>query len=135
MYKTARLLLILTVSLYACGGSSTNNLSREEILQKGAQLYTTNGCNICHSLDGSIVYGPSLNDIYMKEITVIRDGREQTLQADRKYLIRAITDPRYEKDVEYRNKEMPITALPREDVELLVEYLITLAGENDSDVR
>lgn len=95
-------------------------------MQKGALLYSTHGCNVCHSLDGAIIYGPPLNDIYQKEITVVRNGREYTLKADRKYLKKAITDPRYEKNEKYRNKEMPITSFTKEEAEILVEYLILL---------
>lgn len=47
--------MILMVAGYGCGGRSTDSLTRGEILKKGAQLYTTHGCNRCHSLDENIV--------------------------------------------------------------------------------
>lgn len=126
--------LFLLVFIYACGNSSSSKWTSEEIMQKGALLYSTHGCNVCHSLDGSIVYGPPLNDIYMKEITVVRNGREYTLKADRKYLKKAISDPRFEKNKEYRNKEMPITSFTREEADILVEYLILLnTGQETND--
>ncbi len=125
--------MLLPVVLFACGNSTTENLTRGEILKKGAYLYTTNGCNVCHSLDGSIVYGPPLNNIYMKELTVIRDGRERTLKANRDYLMRAIEDPAYEKNLPYRNKEMPPASLPKKEAELLVEYLIALGSDESTN--
>lgn len=126
--------LFLLVFIYACGNSSSSKWTSEEIMQKGALLYSTHGCNVCHSLDGSIVYGPPLNDIYMKEITVVRNGREYTLKADRKYLKKAISDPRFEKNKEYRNKEMPITSFTKEEADILVEYLILLnTGQETND--
>ncbi len=126
MGKHKFLFLFLLVFMYACGNSSSSKRTKEEIMQKGALLYSTHGCNVCHSLDGSIVYGPPLNDIYLKDITVVRNGKEYTLKADRKYLKKAISDPRHEKNKEYRNKEMPITSFTKEEAELLVEYLILL---------
>lgn len=126
--------LFLLVFIYACGNSSSSKWTSEEIMQKGALLYSTHGCNVCHSLDGSIVYGPPLNDIYMKEITVVRNDREYTLKADRKYLKKAISDPRFEKNKEYRNKEMPITSFTKEEADILVEYLILLnTGQETND--
>ncbi len=133
MAKIEKIIMILIVVLYSCGNKTTNNLTREEILQKGARLFMTHGCNICHSLDGTVVYGPPLNDIYMKEITVIRNGRQRNLKAGRKYLMQSVTDPRYEKNLEYRNKEMPLTSLPKEDAQLLVEYLIAMGTKAEGN--
>jgi cytochrome c551/c552 len=112
--------------LMGCSQSSDKKYNSEDILRKGSELYVRSGCNVCHSLDGGDVYGPPLNDIYMKKIRVVRKGREIELTADRKYLKKAIVDPRYEKVFEYRNREMPITSLSDEDAELLVDYLIEL---------
>jgi cytochrome c551/c552 len=112
--------------LMGCSQSTDKNYNSEDILRKGSELYLRSGCNVCHSLDDSDVYGPPLNDIYMKKIRVVRKGREIELTADRKYIKRAIVDPGYEKVFEYRNREMPITSLSDEDAELLVDYLIEL---------
>lgn len=110
----------------ACNGTSPKKWDNEKIRKEGSILYTKFGCAICHSLDGQIIYGPSLNNIYMKEIKVIRNGKELTVIADREYLKRAITDPRAEKVLDYRNKEMPKTLFSNEEADILVEYLILL---------
>lgn len=110
----------------SCSNRSGNRKDSEEILRTGSDLYMRSGCIVCHSLDGTEVYGPPLNNIYMKKIRVVRNGRVIELTADRKYLKRAIVDPRYEKVYEYRNKEMPITSLTRDEAELLVNYLIEI---------
>jgi cytochrome c551/c552 len=117
---------VATAFLTACSHSKEDSSTSEDILRKGSEIYSRLGCNICHSLDGSDVYGPPLNDFYMKKIRVVRNGREIELIADRKYIKRAIVDPRYEKAYEYRNKEMPLTSLSKEEAELLVDYLIEL---------
>jgi hypothetical protein len=121
----------IIICFYACGTKSGSNKSREEIMQHGSELYFSNGCNVCHSMNGTVVYGPPLNDIYMKEITVVRNGKERTIKADRKYLKKAIIDPRHEKNAEYRNKEMPLTSFTNEEAELLVDYIIALSVENN----
>ena len=95
-------------------------------LKKGEELFAKYGCFVCHSLEGKVIYGPPLNGLYMKSVKVMRNGKEIDLVADRDYLIKAITDPRYEKVYDYRNKEMPISAFPEKDAEVLVEYLISL---------
>jgi hypothetical protein len=107
-----------------CSQSSNKKNNSEDILRKGSELYLRSGCNVCHSLDGSEVYGPPLNNIYLKKIRVVRKGMEIELTADRKYIKRAIVNPRHEKVFEYRNKEMPLTSLSDEEAELLVDYLI-----------
>jgi cytochrome c oxidase subunit II len=130
MGKYKNSLLYLFIFLVACGTGSDKKKSAENILQKGSELYDRYGCYICHSLDGSVVYGPPLNDIYMKEVKVIRKGKERTLVADRRYLVRAIADPRYEKVADYRNKEMPETLFSKEEAEILADYLIALSLKN-----
>jgi cytochrome c551/c552 len=126
MKKLHLLIYVAAAFLTACSHSTDSRNNREDILRQGSELYSRLGCNVCHSLDGTDVYGPPLNNIYMKKIRVVRNGREIELTADRKYIKRAIVDPRYEKAFEYRNKEMPMTSLTNEEAELLVDYLIEL---------
>lgn len=128
MQKLQLLILFLIFLFVSCSGDKKKN--REEILKQGAVLYTQYGCIVCHSLDGKIVYGPPLNDIYLKKIEVIRNGETLTVIADRDYLKKAITEPRFEKVKEYHNKEMPLTNFSEEEAELLVEYIILLNKEN-----
>ncbi len=126
----ARLLtmgLILLVT--ACGNN--NSKKQTEALKKGPELFTKYGCNICHSLDGTMIYGPPLNEIYLKKVKVIRNGQETTITADRDYLKKAITDPRFEKVAEYSNKEMPIPSFSDEETEILVDYIISQNNKAD----
>ena len=126
MCKFNRLLIILLFFSVACGKKSGKGHNEKFSMDKGAELYAKYGCAVCHSLDGKEIYGPPLNGIYMKELKVIRKGKEFTVTADRNYLKRAILDPRYEKVLEYSNKEMPLTQISGEDVEILVDYIIAL---------
>lgn len=122
------LILVLSV-LAGCIGSSPKDWDEEKIVKEGAELYSKNGCAVCHSLEGEVIYGPPLNNIYNKEIKIVRDGKELTVTADRKYLKRAIINPRVERVLEYQNKDMPEPLFSDEEADILVEYLIILNEE------
>ncbi|MBE0599547.1 MAG: cytochrome c oxidase subunit II [Desulfuromonadales bacterium] len=59
-------------------------------------LLTRHGCLGCHSLDGSPGVGPTLQGIFGRQVTVLVDGQERTLTADRDYLRRSILEPQVE---------------------------------------
>lgn len=57
-------------------------------------VFENQGCIGCHSLDGTILVGPTLKDIWMREtVAVLPDGRTNSIKADGPYLRRAILDP------------------------------------------
>lgn len=130
MMKLSRLLLFLSVLLMGCSETSKNKSDSAEILKEGSELFAKYGCAVCHSLEGEVIYGPPLNGIYMKKLKVLRDGKSIEVVADRKYLKKSISDPRYEKVLEYKNKEMPIANFSDEEAEILVDYLIALDKKN-----
>jgi cytochrome c551/c552 len=127
MNRFNKLIPVLLLILSACGGRTSKNQSDQDILKKGSELFSKYGCNICHTFDGSVLYGPPLNEIYMTEIMVIREGKEKSIVADREYLKRAIVDPRYEKVLEYQNKEMPVTFISDEEADILTDYIIAMS--------
>jgi len=140
MCRTYKLVMIACIFLPACGEGTDRNKGKKameestqqantELPAEGSDLFSRYGCFACHSLDGSDLYGPSLNDLFMKEVSVARQGKATIIVADRKYLSRAITDPDYEKVTEYKNKIMPKPVIPQEDVETLVDYLIELGKD------
>ena len=142
MHRSFIIVMLASIFLSACVGGPDKNKGNNAIqtpqqpplnskLNHGADLYSRYGCFACHSLDGKVMYGPPLNGLYLKEVSVVRRGREKTIVADREYFIRAITDPDYEKVSEYQHRIMPVPDIPREDVETLVDYLIGL-GEKES---
>jgi cytochrome c oxidase subunit 2 len=63
---------------------------------EGAAIIKANGCNACHSTDGSKIIGPSYLNLYGAQQIVIRDGKEVTLTVDEEYIKRAIFDPNSE---------------------------------------
>jgi cytochrome c2 len=128
-----KLLFFLLLLLLGCSGSKNRKPANDELLKKGDELFTKYGCAVCHSLRGEIIYGPPLNGIYMKKIKVLRDGKEIEVVADRAYLKKSISEPRFEKVLEYKNKEMPIATFSDEEAEILVDYLIALDEKSTSD--
>ena len=93
-------------------------------------MFTKYGCAVCHSLDGKEIYGPPLNDIYLKEVKVIRQDREITVAADREYLKRSILDPGFEEVLGFQNKAMPKAHFSDEEADILVDYLIAVDKED-----
>jgi len=146
MSRMNKLLVLACIFLSACGAGSDRKKSNNPFDQsgqqvdpiqldpitqkKGSDVYSKYGCFTCHSLDGRTMYGPPLDNLYMKNVSVVREGRVTTIIADRDYLTRAITDPEYEKVSEYEHRIMPVPEIPKEDVETLVDYLIEL-GKKD----
>lgn len=130
MKKTYVLIIYLLLLFISCNESPVKNMDKQEILKQGSQLFAKYGCAVCHSLEGKKVYGPPLNGIYMKEITVLRKGKVYKVVADRKYLKKSILQPRFEKVLEFKNTEMPIATFPEEDADILVEYIIALDENN-----
>ncbi len=132
--------MVAFIFLSACGEGTDKNKGNKAInqptqqtstdkLPDGTDLFSKYGCFACHSLDGSVMYGPPLNDLFMKEVSVVRRGKEKTIVADREYLTKAIKDPDYEKVSAYKSKIMPKPAITKDDVETLVDYLIELGEE------
>lgn len=61
-----------------------------DLLARGKELYTADGCAACHSLDGSAGAGPTFKGLAGSSVTL--DGG-QTVTADAAYLSRSITEP------------------------------------------
>lgn len=125
-------IFILFLFLVACGQSVKKDTEIQNEERDGATLFAYYICNSCHSLDGREMYGPTLKEIYNKELEVTQQGQAKTIIADRKYLIRAITDPDYEKVKGFENMTMPVPDISKKDVDILVDYLIALDETNQA---
>jgi len=68
-------------------------LREEESAVTLPKLLNKYSCTDCHSLDGTVLVGPTLKDIYEKEVTVIENGKEKTVTADKDYLRESILNP------------------------------------------
>jgi cytochrome c oxidase subunit 2 len=97
----------------------------------GRRLITLNGCNACHSSDGSRLVGPTFKNIYGSTHTVITAGREREVLVDDEYIKRSIYEPDadivkgYSRGLmlSYRN------LIDEKGIEDIIEYLKTLSDE------
>ena len=64
--------------------------------QKPMDLMAQYGCVGCHSFDGTTLVGPSLKDIYNKEVSVLSNGKLKTIKRDELYLKNSILSPNKE---------------------------------------
>ncbi len=92
----------------------------------GEQLAIQHGCIGCHSTDGSKKVGPTFKGIFGRQVSVLRDGEETTVEADEDYLKNSLLDPRADLVKGYPPIMPAFDALPEEELEALVEYLKTL---------
>ncbi len=94
----------------------------------GKAIMQANGCDACHSTDGSKIIGPSYLNLWGEQQIVVRNGKEFPVKVDEEYIKKAIYDPNvevvkgYPKDLMQSYKDI-ITA---DDLVKIVEYLKTL---------
>ncbi|MBW2504954.1 MAG: cytochrome c oxidase subunit II [Deltaproteobacteria bacterium] len=102
--------------------------------ETGKVLLQKHGCLGCHSLDGSRMVGPTFQGIAGRSVAVIKDGKEQTLLTDAKYLENAILEPNLE-IVKGYPAAMPSYAgrIPVDELSAIIDYLLTLTAEGPSE--
>lgn len=99
----------------------------------GELLFVRNGCNACHSVDGSSNRGPTLQNVYNNPQPIqMRDGR--TRFADEQYLADSIRNPGLDIVLGYDNI-MPRYDLPDRDIDALIAYIKYLSEHTPEDVR
>jgi len=95
---------------------------------EGLKIMINQGCNACHSSDGTKIVGPSYLNLFGEKQVVLRDGKEVTVTVDEDYIKRAVYEPNsdivkgYPKDLMQSYKD----ALTADDLEKIIEYLKTL---------
>jgi len=60
----------------------------------GESLVKSKGCTACHSIDGSVLIGPSYKGIYGHSTTVMTNGKERQVTVDDEYIRRSILQPK-----------------------------------------
>jgi cytochrome c oxidase subunit 2 len=87
------------------------------------------GCLSCHSLDGTYDTGPSFLGLAGSMRTVMRDGSRREVVADEEYLRRAILDPHADQVVDYPPSMPAPVGLSDDDLQLIIEYIMSLGEE------
>jgi mono/diheme cytochrome c family protein len=91
----------LLLALAGCGSSSGPGISAgvttpptysatENLSNRGAQLYVSDGCSACHSSDGSRSVGPTFRSLAYAKVTL---ATGQTVTATPAFLRRELLDP------------------------------------------
>ena len=95
---------------------------------EGLAILKAQGCNACHSSDGSKIIGPSYLNLYGGKQVVIREGKEISLTVDDEYIKRSIYDPNIEIVKGYPKGLMQSykATLSDNDISKIIEYLKTL---------
>jgi cytochrome c oxidase subunit 2 len=60
---------------------------------EGEVLYKTLGCASCHSLDGTVIVGPSFKGIFGKKVKVLTSGKPREIVVDEAYISDSIRTP------------------------------------------
>lgn len=95
---------------------------------QGFQVLLKNGCNACHSSDGSKLIGPSYLGGWGTTRTVVTDGDEREIAIDEEYIKRSIYDPNFDVVKGY-NKGLMLsykTMVTDDEIALIIEYLKAL---------
>jgi cytochrome c oxidase subunit II len=94
----------------------------------GMSIMKIQGCFACHSTDGTKIVGPTYYNLFGSQVTVLVNGKEETMKADEQYLKQCIEDPAihvvkgYPKSLmqKYKNVISP------DDISKIIEYIKTL---------
>jgi cytochrome c oxidase subunit 2 len=93
--------------------------------QAGLDVLRKNGCNVCHSSDGSKLVGPSFLGLYGNPVEVITDGETREVTADSVYIRNSIYAPDADVVKGY-NKGLMLSyegLVTEEEIGLIIEYL------------
>ena len=98
------------------------------LADQGWEVLRRNGCNACHSVDGSRLIGPSYLGGWGGTRTVITDREEREVTVDAAYVKRSVFDPNADVVAGYnRGLMFPYEGMVTEqEVELIIEYLKAL---------
>lgn len=95
---------------------------------EGLAIMKAQGCNACHSSDGTKIIGPTYLGLWGSTQTVVRSGQDVNITVDSAYIKKSIYDPNYEVVKGYQKGLMQPydKSVSAKDIEKIIEYLQTL---------
>jgi len=99
--------------------------SETSLADQGYEVLRRNGCNACHSVDGTKLVGPSYLGGWGNTRTVVTDREEREVTIDSAYVKRSIYDPNADV-VKGFNQGLMLSyegMVSEEEVNLIIEYL------------
>lgn len=91
-------------------------------VELGKRVYEKQGCNACHTVDGTPKIGPTWKGAYGKSHAIVGGG---TVTVDENYIRESILDPQA-KITDGYPPSMPVTKLSDREITGVIEYLKTL---------
>jgi cytochrome c oxidase subunit II len=108
------------------GRKRASGATRVASTQAVLDILNQKSCTACHSMDGSILLGPSLKGLYgKKEIVIDSRGKEYEVLVDDAYLERSLLDPAAE-DVKGYPPTMPKTPITEGETKQIIEFIKSL---------
>ncbi len=117
------LTLVLTRADGGSGSAAPTTSTLPGLAGKGQVLASSNGCDSCHSANGSKMEGPTWKGLAGSKVT-LTDG--STVTADDAYLTSSIKEPNKQLVQGYKTNAMPPRPLSDDDVAALVAYIKAL---------
>jgi cytochrome c oxidase subunit 2 len=90
---------------------------------RGERIVDQNGCFACHSIDGSVIVGPTWSGIYGSEEQLV-DGT--VIEVDDEYLRESILEPNAKIVEGYPPNAMPQYVFSDEEIADIIEFMKTL---------
>ena len=91
--------------------------------QWGEELYASNACKTCHSVDGSKMPGPTWKGLWGKQETM-ESG--ETITVDENYVKESILKPQAKISKGFTTTQMPPYTLNDAQIDALIAYMKTL---------
>lgn len=125
MYSTVEVLSKEDFETWYADTSTVIAVDTEKPGAAGLAILQAQGCNACHSSDGSKLVGPSYLGLYGRQVVVIEDGAEKTITADDDYIRKAIYDPNSQIVKGYQKGLMQSYegVIKPEDIDKIIGYL------------
>ena len=102
--------------------------SEASLADQGLEILRRNGCNACHSMDGSKLVGPSYLGGWGNTRTVMTNREEREVTFDSAYVKRSVFDPNADVVKGY-NQGLMLSyegMVSEDEVDLIIEYLKAL---------
>ena len=111
-----------------CAGSTDKTACPDIVAKPGGEgLYSSRGCQGCHSIDGSASSGPTFKGLFNSMVTLTNG---QKVKADEQYLLDSILDPDKQIVEGYQPGVMSAVvskgSIPQDQAQQLVDYIKTL---------
>lgn len=94
----------------------------------GRQVIESKGCVACHSLDGTVVIGPSFSGKFGETVTVTTDGQPRQIVYDEEYVKRSIYEPDADISEGFRPGQMFSyqDEVTEQEIDMIIEFLKSL---------